>query len=124
MGLPNFTPVISRKATGLIESMKKNYTLACVAAGLLSAGVISGVSPLAAIALESSPLLAKNSVSQTSESGEDLMASGRELYALGQFSAAIEKWQQAASMAESRAEPMVRAVALSYLSSAYQELNQ
>ena len=112
--------------------MKTNCTLSCVAAGLLSASIISGV-PLAAIALESSPLIARNiaengseqnSISQTSDSGEDLIASGRELYSLGQFSAAAAKWQRAADVAKSREESMVQAVALSYLSSAHQELNQ
>ncbi|MGB3767275.1 MAG: tetratricopeptide repeat protein [Phormidesmis sp.] len=108
--------------------MKTNYTLARMAAGLLSAGTIIGLLPLAANAIESSPLLSRDSVGSTevsqSREGEDLMASGRELYRLGQFAAAAEKWQQAVEVAESQKDLTVQAVALSYLSSAYQELNQ
>ncbi len=108
--------------------MKTNYTLARMAAGLLSAGTVIGLLPLAANAIESSPLLSRDSVGSTEVSqfraGEDLMASGRELYRLGQFAAAAEKWQQAVEVAESQKDLTVQAVALSYLSSAYQELNQ
>ena len=109
--------------------MKTKCTLISVAAGLLSAGIVGGLLPLKAIALESSPLLAANSTDSIAagrnhESGEDLMAVGRELYSLGQFSAAAEKWKQAADIAKSREEPLTQAIALSYLSSAYQELNQ
>ena len=108
--------------------MKTNYTLARMAAGLLGAGTVIGLLPLDANAIEFSPLLSRNSVRSTevsqSRAGEDLMASGRELYRLGQFAAAAEKWQQAVDAAESQKDLTVQAVALSYLSSAYQELNQ
>ena len=104
--------------------MKTKNTFKCVIAGLISAGAMSGFMPLPAIALEAPPLLAARSASDFSEANEDLLASGRELYALGQFSAAATNWQQAVKTAQNRGDVVVQAIALSHLSSAYQELNQ
>ena len=108
--------------------MKAKHTLTSMAVGLLSVGIASGLSPLKAIAIESSLIAASNvdqvAIDSNQAEGEDLMATGRELYSLGQFSAAAEKWKQAANIADSREKPLVQAIALSYLSSAYQELNQ
>ncbi|MEL6855506.1 MAG: hypothetical protein AAFO83_10420, partial [Cyanobacteria bacterium J06607_13] len=52
----------------------------------------------------------------------DIAAEGRELYWAGQFSAAIEAWQRAARSVEGN--PTAQAMLMSYLSLAYQELNQ
>ena len=103
--------------------MKTKSTLKYVVVGLLSAAV-GGFAPSSAIAQESMFLVAANSADIGQASNEDLMASGRELYAMGQFSAAAEKWQQAAKVARASENAMAQAIALSHLSSAYQELNQ
>ena len=104
------------------------YPFKCAIASLLSASAINSLFVLEAVAFETSPLLAANSVVESSERdsgpGEDLMGAGRELYELGQFAAAAQKWQRAADLAESSDEKMLQAIALSHLSSAYQELNR
>ncbi|MEO0647169.1 MAG: tetratricopeptide repeat protein, partial [Cyanobacteria bacterium J06650_10] len=53
--------------------------------------------------------------------GEDLVVQGRQLYHSGQFSAAVNAWQQTV---ENTNDVLTQAIVSSYLSLAYQELNQ
>ena len=97
--------------------------------GLLGAGCVSGlVSPSVAAttlptASATQTLLAVaqgNSLQETAVTA-DLIAHGRQLYLSGQFAEAAAIWQQVADRTEAAA---TQAVALSYVSLAYQELNQ
>ncbi|MCU0570394.1 MAG: CHAT domain-containing protein [Oculatellaceae cyanobacterium Prado106] len=54
----------------------------------------------------------------------DRMAEGRSRYTSGQFAEAADLWQKAAMDFEGRGDRFNQALALSYLSLAYQELNQ
>ena len=53
-----------------------------------------------------------------------LLEAGRERYASGQYAAAAAAWQAASEAAAAGNDALTEAVALSYLSLAYQELNQ
>lgn len=63
-----------------------------------------------------------DNVAMIEAAARDIAAEGRELYWAGQFSAAIEAWQRAARSVEGN--PTAQAMLMSYLSLAYQELNQ
>lgn len=105
--------------------MKIKSTFKYVVTGFLSAGVGSGLVPFGATAQDMELLTAAEpSRYVVQDSDRDLMAAGRELYATGQFAAAAEKWRQAVEVLRAEDDDMTLAIALSHLSSAYQELNK
>jgi CHAT domain-containing protein len=64
-------------------------------------------------------------VAQTlAQTPEARLTEGRNLYQIGQFSAAVSLWQQAARDYELQGEILNQALSLNYLSSAYQKLGE
>lgn len=59
-----------------------------------------------------------------SSNPDQLMQQGRQRYQAGQFTAALQLWQQAAATYQAQADPVNQALALSYLASAQQQLGQ
>ena len=106
------------------KSTLRHCALRHCVVGLSMASALCGLVSFEAIAAEAVSLGDRSAKQVSREANEDLLAAGRELYALGQFSAAAAKWQEAAELAQSNGDDMAQAVALSHLSSAYQELNQ
>ena len=96
------------------------YVVTC----LLGAGAISGVIPSSAIAFNQAE---SDRISQRTvipASNHDAIAQGREFFNKGQFAAAIESWETAVVSASRKQDILTEAIALSYLSLGYQELNQ
>ncbi|MEM9088497.1 MAG: CHAT domain-containing protein [Cyanobacteria bacterium P01_F01_bin.53] len=75
---------------------------------------------LATVALNSSDMSSERAAADTS----DLIERGRQQYGAGQYAAAVTAWQTASDEAARRNELLTQAAVLSYLSLAYQELNQ
>lgn len=98
-------------------------------AGWLGASMASSAMPLAAEAFND-PTYA--TYQQTAASGQasehepaiDPISRGRQYYEQGQFALAIEFWQTAVKDSIKRGDVLTGAIAHSYLSSAYQALNQ
>ncbi len=95
-----------------------------VVASLLGAGAISGIVPSSAIALNQAASDSINQQAVIPISDQDAIARGRDFFNKGQFSAAIESWEAAVVTADRNQDILTEAIALSYLSLGYQELNQ
>ncbi|MFK8184680.1 MAG: CHAT domain-containing protein [Phormidesmis sp.] len=108
-----------------------------LAVSLIGAGFLGAIPPLAAFALSTnhgandgsnrpSESVIDHMYPEFSELSADIdpVAQGREFYAQGQFTMAAHAWQTAAETANSQGDVLVEALTRSYLSLAYQELNQ
>ena len=100
------------------------HTWQYVVASLLGAGAIGGIVPSSAIALNQAGASISNQQAVTPVANQNATARGREFFNNGQFTAAIESWKTAAASAHQKQDVLTEAIALSYLSLAYQELNQ
>ncbi|MGB3298636.1 MAG: hypothetical protein WBA76_10235, partial [Phormidesmis sp.] len=99
-------------------------------ASWLGAGMVSSTMPMAAKASLAGDVYALNqqaaASNQTSQHKveTDPISKGREYYEQGQFARAIATWQTAVQASVKRGDQLTEAIAHSYLSSAYQALNQ
>ena len=96
---------------------------------LLGIGLVSSLMPSSmAVELRGSlPLVPQRAAAEESPNAVtefEPIAAGRQFYATGQFSAAVEAWQTAIEVAEAQGDELTQMLALSYLSLAYQSLSQ
>ncbi|HAX84929.1 MAG TPA: hypothetical protein DCY91_01385 [Cyanobacteria bacterium UBA11370] len=85
-------------------------------------GLKPSLATLPSLTIAASPAL--NSTLLTATDASQLLQQGREFYQTGQFSQAATVWQQAAQSYQSQGNKLNQAVALSYLSLAYQQLGE
>lgn len=91
--------------------------LFCLAVGItLNSITVGAVAPVA-------QNLSQN-LSDVSSDVAAIVQQGREFYQVGQFSAAIERWQEAKNNFSDREDKLNEAMTLNYLSLAYQQLGQ
>jgi CHAT domain-containing protein len=103
-----FTPKFSIKPQNLrifCLDLKRSILISFLVGLLLTAGIIPALSQI-----------------PTPHSEVQLIEKGKEFYAKDRFEAAAEVWQKAAQMYENQGDNTNRAIALTYLSLAYQKL--
>lgn len=88
---------------------------------LLSLCVAFTTAPVKANLSSSTPIVLNN---QSNNQSNSLIDQGRSLYAAGKFTEAIAVWQNATQQYKKSGDRVNEALSLSYLSLAYQELNQ